>query len=178
MALQPWHQDDWRSLLHCTGCSSESARHSAHNSHTWPTFTAWLKRNHEQKFMPEAFCNYESEKRGKNSSTRMFFPFLNGSLKMAWGLVTKMWKVHQCNAHTPRCNQIKEYKQEAYWRMTSLSSPVAWPVLEPSKFHFGSLLGSSTGPDNVWSEAVITSHNNFQVITGSLLQVFRYQEKD
>jgi len=37
-----------------------------------------------------------------------------------------------------------------YQRMTSLSSPVAWPVLEPSKFHFGSLLGSSTGPDSVW----------------------------
>lgn len=38
----------------------------------------------------------------------------------------------------------------AYQRMTSLSSPVAWPVLEPSKFHFGSLLGSSTGPGSVW----------------------------
>jgi hypothetical protein len=44
---------------------------------------------------------------------------------------------------------MKAGQKIAYQRMTSLSSPVAWPVLEPSKFHFGSLLGSSTGPGNV-----------------------------
>jgi hypothetical protein len=60
---------------------------------------------------------------------------------------------HKTSKHTSGATEKVGSKRERerawHQRMTSLSSPVAWPVLDPSKFHFGSLLGSSTGPDNV-----------------------------
>jgi hypothetical protein len=66
----------------------------------------------------------------------MLLPFLNGSLKIACGLqdgTCPRDKDHPCllllKTETMRASIACH---DTYYRMTSLSSPGAWPVLEPS----------------------------------------------